>query len=200
MARPIPSKLLYGATLVAAALLAPAGSVAAPKTTLPFPYDPLCQWGRLSDGKGFVIRCLSEKEAVGLGAPPSKVASASTAPPTSSATPAAPTAPDALTVELGPVTADSGALPEALQSLRKANDRYLDCVQKNGGLSSDTAEVQVRFLVRGRGRAEGTTVKKRRGVSEVAAKCIADVVDRRFVGYPESEMMGATLLVKVRRK
>jgi hypothetical protein len=105
-----------------------------------------------------------------------------------------------LTVELGPVTADSGALPEALQSLRKANDRYVDCVQKNGGLSSDPAEVQVRFLVRGRGRAEGTTVKKRRGVSEAAAKCIADVVDRRFVGYPETEMMGASLLVKVRRR
>jgi hypothetical protein len=107
---------------------------------------------------------------------------------------------DALTVELGPVTADSGTLPQALQSLRKANDRYLECIKKNGGLSSDTAEVQVRFLVRGRGRAEGTTVKKRRGMSEAAAKCIADVVDRRFVGYPETEMMGATLLVKVSRK
>jgi hypothetical protein len=69
-------------------------------------------------------------------------------------------------------------------------------VQKNGGLSGKTGEVSVRFLVRGKGVAEGVSVAKRTNVSKEAAQCVADVVDRRHVGMPESPMIGATLLVK----
>jgi hypothetical protein len=50
-------------------------------------------------------------------------------------------------------------------------------------------------LVRERGRAEGVAVKDRRGVSLVAAKCIADVIDRRYVGYPAAPIVGATLTI-----
>ena len=44
--------------------------------------------------------------------------------------------------------------------------------------------------------AEGVSVSKRSNLSKEAAQCVADVVDRRRVGTPESPMVGATVLVK----
>jgi hypothetical protein len=55
--------------------------------------------------------------------------------------------------------------------------------------------VQVRFLVRELGRAEGVLVKERQGVTLEAAKCIAGVIDRRNVGYPEAPIVGATITI-----
>src|SRR3954470_6057362 len=31
-----------------------------------YPYDPACPWGRISNGKGVVVRCLTEVEAQAL--------------------------------------------------------------------------------------------------------------------------------------
>src|SRR3954447_8344938 len=31
-----------------------------------YPYDPACPWGRIGNGKGLIVRCLSESEAQGL--------------------------------------------------------------------------------------------------------------------------------------
>jgi hypothetical protein len=67
-------------------------------------------------------------------------------------------------------------------------------------MTADRAEVELRFLVQERGRAEGVSLKKRRGLGDAAAKCIADVVDRRFVGYPEEPAVGATLVVTITKK
>jgi hypothetical protein len=43
-------------------------------------------------------------------------------------------------------------------------------------------------------------VKRWRGVTEPAARCVADVVDRRYVGYPEEPIVGATLTVTFAKK
>jgi hypothetical protein len=97
--------------------------------------------------------------------------------------------------DVGPARADTGDLPEARAQLKKPLDRYAQCVENNGGLAGDSGQVTLRFLVRERGRAEGVAVKDRRGVSLVAAKCIADVIDRRYVGYPAAPIVGATLTI-----
>ena len=60
--------------------------------------------------------------------------------------------------------------------------------------------VELRFLVRGKGRVEGIGVPKKRGVSDAAAKCIADVVGRRYVGYPEAPIVAATATVSIIKK
>ncbi len=192
-----------------------------------YPYDPACAWGRIGNGKGMVVRCISEDEAKALRAAPAQAPAASAkpaptapnvssgkpagepaAPPSSAAPEAAPDsaadaepaptpAPDAdapLEVTVGPVTADEGTL--GVGKLGMPKDRYAACVQKNGGLSAKTGEVSVRFLVRGKGVAEGVSVSKRSNISKEAAQCVADVVDRRRVGTPESPMVGATVLVK----
>jgi hypothetical protein len=100
---------------------------------------------------------------------------------------------EAIVDKVGPIVVDTGELPLAVKKLSEPKDRYLECVNKNGGLQADSAEVQVRFLVRERGRAEGVSVAKSKGMSAAAARCIADVVDRRYVGYPAAPIVGATL-------
>ena len=130
-----------------------------------------------------------------VAAPPAAVAPA---PP--SAEPVTAPAESGLSVEVGPVVPDEGALPDALKNLKKPKDRYVECVDRNGGLTSDRGEVELRFLVQGKGRAEGVSVKKRRGLGEAAAKCVADVVDRRYVGYPEAPAVGASVVVAITKK
>jgi hypothetical protein len=188
-----------------------------------YPYDPACAWGRVGNGKGMVVRCISEDEAKALrSAAPAPVAAAKPAPPAPGVTSGKPapdvapapgstaseTAPDAaaepepapadadaaLEVTVGPVAADEGTL--GLGKLGAPKDKYSACVQKNGGLSGKTGEVSVRFLVRAKGVAEGVSVAKRTNLSKEAAQCVAEVIDRRRVGTPESPMVGATVLVK----
>jgi hypothetical protein len=183
-----------------------------------YPFDPACSWGRVGNGKGMVVRCITEEEAKALRAAAAPaVAGAQPAPGLTSAKPGeaapAPAAPEdaadaagdaepapapdsdaALEVSVGPVTAEEGNL--GIGKLGQPKDRYAACVQKHGGLSGKAGEVAVRFLVRGKGIAEGVSVSKRTNMSKEAAQCVADVVDRRRVGTPESPMVGATVLVK----
>lgn len=180
-----------------------------------YPYDPACAWGRIGNGKGMVVRCMTEDEAKALRTTPSVTPAPGSAPaagkPASETTPASTSAappitepvaaaepepsPDAaLEVTVGPVTAEEGTL--GLGKLGQPKDKYVACVQKNGGLSGPVGEVAVRFLVRGKGIAEGVSVSKRTNLSKEAAQCVAEVVDRRRVGTPESPMVGATVLVK----
>jgi len=186
-----------------------------------YPYDPACPWGRINNGKGLIVRCLSEAEAQGLRSGTLSIATASAlpvasasvsagpvvAPPTSpppvapeevaEADAGAPTpAPsnEKLDITVGPVTADSGTL--GIGKLGAARDKYLKCVNDNGGLKEASAEVQVRFMLRQRGRAEGVSVAKRSGVSADAARCVSEVVDRRYVGVPAEPIVGATVVIK----
>jgi hypothetical protein len=186
-----------------------------------YPYDPACPWGRIGNGKGLIVRCLTEAEAQGLrsgtlatpSASPIASASASSSPtvvpPANSAAPAPvasedvaeadagaapPASTDKLEITVGPVTADTGTL--GIGKLGAARDRYMKCVNDNGGLKEATGEVQVRFMLRQRGRAEGVSVAKRSGVSAEAARCVSEVVDRRYVGVPEEPIVGATVSIK----
>ena len=212
--------------LSSASLLLAFGALASGETTdallRRYPYDPACPWGRIGNGKGLIVRCLTEGEAQGLragtltssGALPVASSTASGAPalvaPPSSATPT-PAAPEAvaaleaptpapvvsdekLDITVGPVTADSGTL--GIGKLGAARDKYLKCVSDNGGLKEASGEVQVRFMLRQRGRAEGVSVAKRSGVSAEAARCVSEVVDRRYVGVPAEPIVGATVVIK----
>jgi len=215
--------------LPVAALMLAFGALASGETTdallRRYPYDPACPWGRIGNGKGLIVRCLSEAEAQGLrsgtlsasGALPAAAASTSAPPavaPASSANP--PPAPgdepadadagapavvpspaasnEKLDITVGPVAADVGTL--GIGKLGAARDRYLKCVSDNGGLKDPSGEVQVRFMLRARGRAEGVSVAKRSGVSAEAARCVSEVVDRRYVGVPAEPMVGATVVIK----
>jgi hypothetical protein len=172
-----------------------------------YPFDPVCPWGRVADGHGLLVRCLESSEARGLLSPAPAtpaVAADATAQASSGRNPGVPApAPPSTKLyrkvsvkEVGPAQADTGELPDAQVQLRKVLDRYVQCVNGNGGLEGPQGKVTVRFLVRERGRAEGVSVKDRQGVSLAAAKCVAEVVDRRFVGYPAAPIVGATLSIE----
>ena len=219
MKRPVAILLGFAALATGAVAVAEAEDALLKR----YPYDPACAWGRVGNGRGMVVRCISEDEAKSLRAAP--VATPAAAKPSAATTPAsttkpiegatapastaAETAPDtapepepapgtdadaALDVVVGPVKADEGTL--GIGKLGAPKDKYSACVQKNGGLSGKTGEVSVRFLVRAKGVAEGVSVDKRTNLSKEAAQCVAEVVDRRRVGTPESAMVGATVLVK----
>ncbi|MFZ5893891.1 MAG: hypothetical protein ACOY0T_22710 [Myxococcota bacterium] len=205
------------ASLIAAGLLV-AVSVAAQKSesqeTLVrrYPFDPACPWGRVANGKGMIVRCMSEEEAnqvlkrVAPSAPATPAAAGSAAPAASasgtSATepPAEADAGDSgatdqrLEVSVGPVVADQGEL--SVGKLNQAKARYAKCITDHGGLKDKTGEVDVRFLVRSKGIAEGVSVQKRVNVSAEAARCVAEVVDRRRVGVPDAPLVGATVIIK----
>jgi hypothetical protein len=165
-----------------------------------YPYDPACLWGRLANGKGTVLRCLTEQEAATLGMTASAPAQPVTPAPATSAGPAAPVDPSLakpgrVEITVGPVVADKGEL--GLGKLGAPKDRYAKCVEDNGGVRGESGEVHVRFLVRSKGIAEGVSVQKRLNVSPEAARCIAEVVDRRHVGVPDEPLVGATLQLKI---
>jgi hypothetical protein len=221
MKRPVAILLGFAALATGAVAVAEAEDALLKR----YPYDPACAWGRVGNGKGMVVRCISEDEAKVLrsAAAPAPAAAAKPTPsspgvtsgkpapdaapaPGSTSPEAAPDAatdaepapsPDAdaaLEVTVGPVAAEEGTL--GIGKLGAPKDKYAACVQKNGGLAGKTGEVSVRFLVRAKGVAEGVSVAKRTNLSKEAAQCVADVIDRRRVGTPESPMVGATVLVK----
>lgn len=190
-----------------------------------YPYDPVCPWGRLSNGKGMLVRCISQEEAAALPAPSAKgkpaAPSATAAGPSASASASASSAPAAsasaapapsasaepppedphklYTLKGITVTADEGKLPGAEKKLSQGKDKMLECLGKHGGIEKPEGEAHVRFLVSARGRAEGVSVQKRVAISAAAADCIAHVVDRRHVGTPESQMVGATAVIRLGR-
>jgi len=180
-------KLLPIAAAFAVGGIAALAAGQASDDTSRYPYDPACPWGRIANGKGMIVRCIGKPEADYL-------LSRTPAPAGSAAGPAP--AMEGVSVQVGPVLVDEGKLPLAEKKLAAPRDRYLECVGKHGGLAAKTGEVRVRFLVRARGRAEGVSVTKRSNVSPDAARCIADVVDRRLVGTPDAPMVGATVIVK----
>lgn len=177
-----------------------------------YPFDPACPWGRISNGKGMVVRCLTEEEsgavmrkpvasAAAPAAPAAPPSAAGGAPPV--AAPAAPVAgtaavsPDELSVTVGPIVADQGEL--SATKLSQPKSRYAKCVSDFGGLATKSGEVHVRFLVRSRGIAEGVSVAKRVNVSAEAARCVSEIVDRRRVGPPEAPLVGATVVIRFDR-
>ncbi len=166
---------------------------AGPAKASRYPYDPVCDWGRVSNGKGMLVRCLTKAESAALSAGGGTSTAPSAAPPT-----AANSVP--LSADVASVTVDQGALPAAQKKLREANSRFAECVEKEGGLSATRGEVHVRFMVRARGRAEGVSVSKRVGVGESAARCVAHVVDRRWVGTPAAPIVGGTAVIRLEKR
>jgi hypothetical protein len=203
---------------VALASLLVAATVAAQKTESQdalvrrYPFDPACAWGRIANGKGMIVRCMSEEEANAVlkrtavtaaprlaeATPTTSASASSAAPPVEAPPPDAVEPPsnssDKLEVTVGPVVADQGEL--SVGKLSQPKDRYLKCVAEHGGLKDKVGQVDVRFLVRSKGIAEGVSVQKRIGLSPEAARCVAEIVDRRRVGIPDAPLVGATVVIK----
>lgn len=198
-------------------------ATSAPSSPQRYPFDPVCAWGRIGDGRGMIVRCLTREESQRLTAttvvptknPPAvssapvasaPVASApvASAPVVSSAVPptasTSPTSTAPLQAELVGLVVEAGELPMARKKLAIPVDRYVSCVNNHGGLQGATGQIVVKFMVTERGRAEGAGVEKFEGMTEAAAHCIADVVDRRPTGTPEAPIVEAKVTLRISRK
>src|SRR5688572_20577819 len=61
------SHVFYAMTVIAGlALLAASRGGAQAEVAPRYPFDPLCPWGRISDGHGMLVRCLAPAEATAL--------------------------------------------------------------------------------------------------------------------------------------
>jgi hypothetical protein len=160
--------------------------------------DPLCGWGRLSNGHGALVRCLTATEAVALstaGGTPLKLA----APPSPDG--------DSTSNDHLPISASADAvifegerLLEAKSRLAVFNSTYARCVLLHGGLIRGVGEVRIRFRVRARGDTSDASVSRRRVVTTEAARCVADEVNRRAVGVPSTGGTVGTLVLRFSRR
>jgi hypothetical protein len=187
-------------------------ATSAPSDPHRYPFDPICAWGRIADGRGMFVRCLTPDEAQRLVAttptpikntnlsPSSSVATVPSNTPVAVVPSANPVTTEPLLAELVSVVAETGELPLAKKKLSIPLDRYVTCVQNHGGLQGATGQATIKFMVTERGRAEGAGAEKYQGITESAARCIADVVDRRPTGTPEAPIVEATATIRISRK
>ncbi len=190
-------KTLSYLTAVGLFSVIPALSLADADAEARYPYDPACAWGRIANGKGMLVRCVTEEEARKLA----DVAKAPKATPSEKPEPApSETKPEpaakGYTLSVSEIAAEEGKI--GIGKLQKPIDRYRACIDDNGGLEKPKGKIVVEFLVRAeRRRAEGAEVKTYAGVQKKAAQCIAEVIDRREVGTPEVPLTGATLTIEL---
>jgi hypothetical protein len=117
--------------------------------------------------------------------------------PASTSGAASPTRPVVVTLE-GPIF-DGGDVPRAAAALDRMKGPFTRCASIESGLTKNEATIDLRFLVRAPGRAEGVDVDKARGVSSDVVRCMTSVLARSYIGAPSDDPVGVAVTVRVRR-
>ena len=157
-------------------------------------HDGLCPWGRLGDGRGTLVRCLTVNEARTLakstkgetvtGADDAAVKSESSA---------------AIVAVVKSIVFEGESISSARQNLASSAPEYQTCIARHGGLRHEAGEVRIRFHVDARGLTRDASVSRRRFVAVQAARCVAEIVSHRFVGIPKSKATVGTLVINFTR-
>lgn len=103
-------------------------------------------------------------------------------------------------VSLGEVKFINGEVPKVESFLEKMKKPVASCVAEHGGLPKEQSKLEIQFLVRLRGKAEGVEVLKRDGVSEEAERCIRQVFKDEWVGTPTSDPTGVVFFYELERR
>ena len=88
-------------------------------------------------------------------------------------------------------------LDEALEKTREA---VAHCVAVHGGLTGDSGRLDVQFLVRDRGRAEGVEVMRAQRVTGEAATCVQRLLKNRLIGTPSDDPVGVLYAYKFSKR
>ncbi len=102
-------------------------------------------------------------------------------------------------VALGKPRLKGGEIPLLTKMLEKTTAAVQRCVNDHGGVTVERGELQLRMLVRVRGRAEGVEVSKRRGIGKKAARCARKALKNKWVGTPSQEPVQVTFSYRVER-
>jgi len=98
----------------------------------------------------------------------------------------------------GPVF-DGGDVPKAAAALERMKSALGRCAAAENAFTKNEASVDLRFLVRAPGRAEGVGADKARGVSGDVVRCMTSVLTRTYVGAPSDDPVGVAVTVRMRR-
>jgi hypothetical protein len=98
----------------------------------------------------------------------------------------------------GPIF-DGGDVPRAAAALDRMKSSFARCAAGETALMKSEGSVDVKFLVRAPGRAEGVDVDKARGVSGDVVRCMTAVLARSYVGVPSDDPVGVAITVRVRK-
>jgi hypothetical protein len=174
-------------------------------------HDPGCLYGRVLDGHTGEVRCLSPEELTPPGPydwpPPPDAGGPDVDLPDVGGEPvlaADAGAEDAESphlrptkVRVGSISFDNGDVPRAKAVLeRLAKGELSKCASEHGGVRG-SGSVELKFLVRARGRAEGVDVGKVKGVPRAVVECLVNALARRAVGAPTTEPVGVTVVLEL---
>jgi hypothetical protein len=190
-------------------------SFAAAPTKKPAGGGPGCLYGQVIDGHSGTIRCLSPEEVTPPGpydSPSFPVADAgSDGAQADAAHDAArreggidaqtpiPLRSGSVSVSIEGLTFDSGDVPRAPAALDRIKKDFAKCGAESATLKND-ATIELRFLVRAPGRAEGVDVIQSRGMSSDIVRCVASSLAGRAVGAPTSDPVGVSLTVRFKQE
>jgi hypothetical protein len=176
------------------------------------PRDPGCLYGKVLDGHSGAIRCLSPEEVsppgpydtpvmdggvdASDGAPPdaAQASKRDAAPEAGSAVPLVP-----LSASIEDLTFDGGDVPRAPAALDRLKKDFLRCAASERVAPKGEATVELRFLVRAPGKAEGVDVGGVHGMSADMVRCVRSALAGRLVGAPSSDPVGVSFSLHVRK-
>jgi len=174
------------------------------------PKDPGCLYGKVLDGHSGAIRCLSPEEVsppgpydtpvdggvdASDGASPdaAQASKRDAAPEAGSALPMVP-----LSASIEDLTFDGGDVPRAPAALDRLKKDFLRCAASER-VPKGEATVELRFLVRAPGKAEGVDVGGVHGMSADMVRCVRAALAGRLVGSPSSDPVGVSFSLHVRK-
>jgi len=103
-------------------------------------------------------------------------------------------------IEVGEPKFTSGDVANAKASLEKLTKKFKTCIDDNGGLTAPSGELELSFLVRAAGQAEGADVGKVKGIGDAARKCVRDALKKKAIGTPTDDPIGVTVVLKLTAK
>ena len=109
-----------------------------------------------------------------------------------------PSARSVVVVLEGP-TFDGGDVPRAAAALDRMKAPFAHCASTENAFTKNEASIDLRFLVRAPGRAEGVDVDKARGLSADVVRCMTSVLARSYVGAPSDDPVGVAFTVRMRK-
>jgi hypothetical protein len=179
------------------------------------PSGPGCLYGQVTDGHSGLVRCLSPEEVTPPGPYDTPVHDAGAdadaggrdagSDATSrreagvDASTAIPLRPGSISVAIEGLTFDSGDVPRAPAALDRIKKDFAKCAAEAGTLKGE-GTIELRFLVRAPGRAEGVDVAQSRGMSSDIVRCVASSLAGRPVGAPTSDPVAVSVTIRLKQE
>jgi hypothetical protein len=98
------------------------------------------------------------------------------------------------------ITFDGGDVPHAAAALERMKKDFLRCAANERVPLKADATLNLRFLVRAPGKAEGVDVGEVHGMSADMVRCARSALAGRSVGAPSSDPVGVSFALRLRKE